>query len=353
MTYPPQPGDSPYGQNPYGQTPYGQQPAADPYGQQPGMPYGGPASGGFPQQTQGFPQTQGYQQTQGFPQFQSYPQEQYGQQGGGWGPQQPPKKSKTGLWIGISASAVAVVAFLVTGLLAPGFLLSDEHSGAGGGDNGNTAGSPAAVAQQISTALTSGDRATLDGLACASATQMVHQAIGAAGQLGQVTINGEPQVSGTQATVQGNASIEGQNYPLTATLVQENGTWCWQDAGIETQSSGGLDDPATAYPSQTGDEGSGDGTGSGDSAAFIDEVGAALNAADSDALLGMVCEGMGDSTKVALKQAATTRTAWQAEDVSTTEITAGATFVSSAGDLLVLADNYDGPFCIASAVLYY
>lgn len=341
MTYPPQAGGSPYGQQP-GQNPYGQQP----YGQQPGTPYGGPASGGFPQQGGQYPQTQGY------------PQNQYGQQGG-WGPQEP-KKSKTGLWIGISAAAVAVVAFLVTGLLAPGFLLGDDDESGGtgnspGGSQGNAAGDPAAIAQQVSTGLSSGDTTMLNGLACSNATEMVHEAIGMAGQLGQVTMSGQPQVSGNQAVAQGTASVGGQNYPVSATFAQENGKWCWQDASLETQSSGGLGTTPTGMSSPTGEPGTGDDTGSagsGDSAAFLDGVGAALNAGDVDALNQMLCAEASDSTKAAIAEAAATGATFQTEDVTTTEVTANATFVGPDGELMVLGDNLDGPFCIFNAMYF-
>ncbi len=361
MTYPPQPGESPYGQqpgqNPYGQPSYGQ--PADPYGQQPGMPYGGPASGGFPQQDAQYPQTQGYPQTAAYPQNQYGQQAQYGQQGGGWGPQEP-KKSRTGLWIGISVAVVAVVAFVVTAFVAPGFLLSDDDESGGTGNSpgdsqGNAAGDPATIAQQVSTGLSSGDTTTLNGLACSNATEMVHEAIGMAGQLGQVTMNGQPQVSGNQATAQGTASVGGQNYPVSATFAQENGKWCWQDASVETQGAGGLDTTPTDMSSPIGEPGTEDdtgSTGSGDSAAFLGEVGAALNAGDVDALNNMLCAGVTDSTKSAIAEAAATGATFQPEDVTTTEFTANATFVGPDGELMVLGDNLDGPFCIFSAMYF-
>ena len=77
MTYPPQQGPSP------GQPPHGY-----PYNQQ----YGG-----------------------------------YFYPGGAGGPQ-PPKDSKLGLWISVAVGILAVSAFLVTGLIAPGFLLGDDDN---------------------------------------------------------------------------------------------------------------------------------------------------------------------------------------------------------------------------------
>ncbi|WP_037320484.1 protein translocase TatA [Amycolatopsis orientalis] len=130
MTYPPQPGQ------PYGQDPQGQQP------------------GGYPQQG-GWDQTQQYgqQPQQGWDQTQQYPQQQQGwdpnaqQQGwdpnnpgypqGHGGPPAPPPKSKTGLIIGIVIGLVVLIAFGVTGFVAPGFLLSKD-------EGNNTAAPPPA-----------------------------------------------------------------------------------------------------------------------------------------------------------------------------------------------------------------
>ncbi|AXB46488.1 Twin-arginine translocation protein TatA [Amycolatopsis albispora] len=134
MTYPPQPGQ-PYGDqpDPYGQGGYGQ----GGYGQQ-GQP-GQPQSGGFPQQGQPYGQQPGYdpygqQQQQPYGQQPGYdqygqPTQQYqGYPGGGdgfGGP--PPKKSKAGLWIGLTVGLVVLVALGITGFVAPGFFLSDDE----------------------------------------------------------------------------------------------------------------------------------------------------------------------------------------------------------------------------------
>lgn len=94
-----------YGQQPpYGPPPggpgYGQQP---PYGQQPGygqQPYGAPAPGYGPQQPYG---------------QQPYGQQPYGQQPGYGAPVPPPKKSNTGLIVGIAVLAVVVLGVLLGG----------------------------------------------------------------------------------------------------------------------------------------------------------------------------------------------------------------------------------------------
>src|SRR5690606_6236701 len=109
-------------------------------------------SGGFPQQGGQYP---GGQYPQGFP------QDPYGQQGG-FG-SQPPKKSKTGLWIGLGIGVVAVVAFVITAFVAPGFLLSDDEENSasdnGGGNGGDGGGGGAqARAEKIRDGLASGDK---------------------------------------------------------------------------------------------------------------------------------------------------------------------------------------------------
>jgi hypothetical protein len=131
---------SPYG--PAGgndpQQPWGQQP------QQPQQPYGSPGtpSGGFPAQGGGYGQPQqpygqqpygGYGQQQptqqqpygGYGQqpTQQQPYPGYGQQPGGYPPATPAKKkSSAWIWIVTAVVVLAVAAFLVLGLVTPGFL---------------------------------------------------------------------------------------------------------------------------------------------------------------------------------------------------------------------------------------
>ncbi|MGW4207370.1 hypothetical protein ACWEIJ_05230 [Lentzea sp. NPDC004789] len=131
MTYPPQqPG--PYGQQPQPGGPYGQQPPQQPgYGQQPQPGYGQPQQPGYGQQpgSYGPPQQDPFGQ-QG-PQSGGFPQQGYGQPGpygqqpgyGGFGGP-PPKKSKTGLIIGV----IIGVLVLVGGGITAAVLLSGKKS---------------------------------------------------------------------------------------------------------------------------------------------------------------------------------------------------------------------------------
>src|SRR5699024_4692258 len=67
---------------------------------------------------------------------------QYGQPGG-FGAPPPPKKKRTGLWVGLSTGAVLVITFLITGLVAPGFLLGDdEGTTSAAADSGSAAPPP-------------------------------------------------------------------------------------------------------------------------------------------------------------------------------------------------------------------
>jgi hypothetical protein len=104
-----------YPQDPYG----GQQPGSYPQQQSGGYPQQQP--GGYPHQSGGYPQ-----QPAGY----GYPQPPgHHQQPGGYGA--PPKKSKTGLIVGLAgagALVIALIAFAITGFVAPGFLLSDDET---------------------------------------------------------------------------------------------------------------------------------------------------------------------------------------------------------------------------------
>ncbi len=112
MTYPPQPGG-----------PHGQQPPQHGYGQQPQPGWGQPPQPGYGQQPgpYGQPQQAPFGQQGGYPQQGPYgPQQGFGGYGGPGGP--PPRKSKTGLIIGIAA---AVTVVLVGGGIATAVLLND------------------------------------------------------------------------------------------------------------------------------------------------------------------------------------------------------------------------------------
>lgn len=306
--------------------------------------------------------------TQGGNQYGQYPA--YGQQGG-FGPQgpQPPKKSKTGLWVGLSIAVVAVVAFVITAFVAPGFLLSDDDDSdksdnSAGGESQSQTSDPSAIAQQISQALSSGDTATLTGLACPDASSMVQQAIQMAGQFGQVTMNGQPQVSGNQAIAQGTAAVNGKTYPVSATLVQQGGKWCWQDADIEVQGAGGMDNAPTdmSYPGESPGVSSDDTSGTNgdvgatggspaDSETFVNVIHTLLNSGDMESLEKLACPAYSDSVTSVLEEALSTGDTYELDEVETitTDVGALGTFVGSKGELSVSGRPEGGSFCIYHA----
>jgi hypothetical protein len=141
MAYPPQqPGFDPNQQPPQGGQPGGYSPQQPGYGQQPPQPgYG--QQPGFGQQ----PQQPGYGQQSPQPGFGQQPQQPgygaqpgYGQPGGGLPP--TPKKSKTGLIVGIAGGAVVLLA--VIGLLVW------QLGGGGGGGKPSAGDTPTEVVEK-------------------------------------------------------------------------------------------------------------------------------------------------------------------------------------------------------------
>lgn len=199
--------------NPPQQPPYGQQPP--PYGQQPGW----------------------QQQPQPGPYGQPDPQAHYAQYGApgqqpppyGAPPPQPPKKSKTGLWIGLGAGAVVIIVLLITGFVAPGFFLGDdEEPGGSGGSGGTSASGPEGMATQFIEAVNNDDRGTISGMTCSFLPQPSKQEIDRILN-GEADIkqNGElvraPESNGAAVTLGG--TLDGSEF--TGSLVMTNqGGWC-------------------------------------------------------------------------------------------------------------------------------
>jgi hypothetical protein len=364
MTYPPQPGQPPYGQ--------------------PGQ---GQPSGGFPQQGGQYPGMQGYPQQYGQPDPSQYGQvdpNQYAQMGpgqypqmdpsqygqmSGWQPQEP-KKSKTGLWVGLGVAVVAVAAFVVTAFVAPGFLLSDDEGDSGGtgtsaGGQGNGEdGGPGPVAQQIASALSNGDTATLQKLICANADELVHEVVGMAGSVGQVQLTGEPEVQGNQAIVRGTAD----SYDVTAMLQNAGSGWCWQ--GVEIDGDGGMGTPPPDGTGDTGDTGDTGGTGDGNGPAvgstdpadlspegqeFLDKILSTLDSGDTKPLADMVCKGWEDALED-LEDKTKSSEKLRIEEFEILDFINAEGFTvtlrSDQGGLIVSAENTEGTYCVFSAVGY-
>lgn len=261
MTYPPQPG-------PPGQ-PYGQQ---GPYGQA------------------GYPQAGHYPQSGQFPQQGQYPQGQppygYPPQGGGFGGP-PPNNSKTGVWLGVGAAAVIVIVFVITGFVAPGFLLGDDEDSGGtaGGAAADSSG-PEALAQRIVAGFDSQDAAALTKLKCANAEGDVDEVIGYVGQVGNIQLDSVNEVSGTEATAGGTVVMQGRTMRTTAGFAKEGGTWCWQSVtmGMDAGSPGpGETGPPRATESPSAPVGNA--TVADTANGFI----SALNSGDSSTARSLTC----------------------------------------------------------------
>lgn len=292
MTYPPQPGQPPYGQQP------------GPYGQ-PGAPQGGyPQSGGFPQQAGQYPPTSGYPQQGQYPQgqFQQGQYQQGGQfgypQAGGFGP--PPPKKKTGLWVGLSAGAVVVIAFVITAFVAPGFLLGDDEDGGGSGDGSGGTGA-AAVAQQIIDGLNNKDTAALNKLTCSGADEDVSEAIGSVGDIEQATL-GEVKESGNTATAKAKVVVLGDEYDVVSELAKDGGNWCWQNLSMGDVAPVSPE-PSPAEPTGIGDETGTSSPAGGDPDTAVQQFVEAVNGGDEATATGMMCSGAQQMSQDSLDRA--------------------------------------------------
>ncbi|WP_216211421.1 hypothetical protein [Amycolatopsis aidingensis] len=357
MTYPPQPGQ-----------PYGQQP--DPYGQG-----GYPQSGGFPQQGQyGQPDPYGqygqqpqqpyggYDQTAMYGQYPGYPQQgPYGQPGG-YG--QPPKKPKTALWVSLAVVAVLLIAFGVTGFLAPGFLLSGDE------DKKADSGTAQDTAEQIVAALNAKDANALNGLKCGDADEDVTQAIQNVNRVEGARLTGPVQENGNSATAPLEVTLKGQPTPLTGELGKAGDKWCWKNWSMKLPDIPGgpgnsvpngptglpseSDEPSTD-PSESDSPGSG--TGDSEGGKVIEDFVGKLNSGDKSAAMAMLCEEAKSQEEGDVETATS-----GPSDLEITEISDGKYYVSaklkgtvggSPADGLIGADNFDETgFCISLVGVY-
>lgn len=298
MSYPPQqPG--PYGpQGPYGpggQQPggYGQQPrpgqygpAGDHFGQQP------PAPGGYSTAPGGYGPPGGYGSPGG-----------YGTAPGGFGPPPggpggfgnvpggpPPRRGKTGLWLGVGGGAVVVVAaLLITGLVAPGWMLG-----------GN---SPRDVAQAVADAFNTRNFQELRDVACGGTDNddidTLQQQVQKLNITVNVTLTGDPRVDGDTATQRADVAVhggpkDGNRTVFVVTMEKQDGAWCARglqaEPGSATSGGAGVE-PGSSSGSDAGSDSSSrsgasmSGTVQSVAQAFLDRV----NAGDVAAAQSMMC----------------------------------------------------------------
>jgi hypothetical protein len=330
MTYPPQSGQPPYGQQPNG-------------------PYGTPSPGGFPQQGNQYP----------------HPQALYGQQGG-FNPQEP-RKSKTGLIVGVSTAAVVLVAFLITGLVAPGFLLdadestNDEKAAAAESSTNtptNPAGSgavtssdqttptsatdPVSVATNFLETVNAGDAAAAMELVCEQArskTQpQVDIAVAGSARYSPVGELLEKQLQGGKAyAVEPTGTLNGA--PVVGFLTL-----------LKFDSSDNICVAAFA-PDMANIQGVGPDESSEE---FLQQVNDALNAGDASALDGMMCRQPDEGAAQAVREAASFGGSFTMENADISEYFAHAEFTNSEDTIWVYVDYQredEGPegFCILRA----
>jgi hypothetical protein len=199
VTYPNQPG-------PQGQPPYWQQ-----------------QTGQYPQQ----PPPPGPQQP-------PYGQQWYGQYGAP--PPTPPPRQKTGLWVGLTIAAVAVIALAVTAFAWPGFLLSDDKGGNNGGSGGGAPSAncqspgnsddPQVYGQAIADCINAKNKGVLQSLTCSGGNSETKRLIDGLDRVGSVKLNRTFTVSDDEAradiqSAQGNDGFQ-------AVLTKNGQTWCWK-----------------------------------------------------------------------------------------------------------------------------
>ncbi|MDT7729152.1 MAG: hypothetical protein QOI21_5728 [Actinomycetota bacterium] len=355
MTYPPQPGQPPYGQQP---DPYGQggQPPSGGFPQQgppqQGQPY--PGQQPYPQQGGGYyDQTGAYQQQQypGYDQTAAYGQQNpYGQpygQGFG-GPPAPPPKSKTGLLIGIAIAAVVLVAVGVTGFIAPGFFLTkDNTAGTGGAE---------AVAQQIVDGLNAKDANALTALKCADAEPDISEVINAVSSVSNVKLGKVEKVSDSEYTATVTLNVNGTPGSTTGTIASAGNKWCWSKvSGLRTSSPTSTKKPTTPR-SSTAPRSSTGAPSSGDAAAGVQNFVDKINAKDKPGATALVCPGAEANTVPYIDQAVASDspaiTATPSGSGSYISADIGGTYEGKEAGGILLGRLSGSTFCVAGFVVY-
>ncbi|SDX21196.1 hypothetical protein SAMN05421504_102677 [Amycolatopsis xylanica] len=338
MTYPPQQPGQPYGQQP------------DPYGQQQG--------GGYQQPQPGYQQQPGFdpnaQQQWGQPQpgYDPNAQQQWGQQqqqpygaydpntqqyGTFGGPPEPPKKSKTGLFIGIGIVVVLLVALGITGFVAPGFFLSKDSTEAAG---------PEATAQSIVNGLNAKDKASLTALKCADAEKDIDEVLAALDTVSNVKLDKLDKKSETEYVAAVSMVVKSKPGTATGTIVKAGDKWCWKLISRLKVAGGTTSAPKTSASAPTSTSAK---PASGAGAAALKEFVDKVNAKDKAGAMALACADAKDIEK-------DIDSAIAASPELTVEASGGDFLVTGSihGKLngkdasgLMLGDNTSGKFCIS------
>lgn len=154
----------------------------------------------------------------------------------------PPKKGTTGRWIALSAGAVVVVALLITGFVAPGFLLPGDEPAVPQGsptgqrseprdDDGGTGDAPGgsgganALAAEFVRALNSDERTATEDMRCELATEPddVHKALDGKAR---ITVESPDTGGSSTATVRLGGTLDGAEYTGVLSLRTAGQKWC-------------------------------------------------------------------------------------------------------------------------------
>jgi hypothetical protein len=161
-----------------------------------------------------------------------------------YGPQ-PPKKSNTGLVVGVCVAVVALATFAVTAFAAPGFLLSDDKnssdSTASSDETGDNTGSEvdagdteaATLVEQIVQGFLDHDEEALNQLVCPGSEPAIRGYTEEVEYVKEFELQGPVEESGQTATAEAHAVLDtGEEQvegTITITVADEGGSWCWKD----------------------------------------------------------------------------------------------------------------------------
>jgi hypothetical protein len=292
--------------------------------------------------------------------YPSHPGPSYGQYSGGPAPQghqpMPPTNpyggpppsggKKTGLWVGLGIGVVAVVAFVVTAFVAPGFLVGDDTRD----DRAVRTDTPAGMSQPSSPstglmtdlpevdrteaeelgsnmgeAMRAGQADALAALICADASETVKAFVSDLEEpqpgtyVHEVTeVDGVARGSfASNGPALGKPEIQAQ-VTVVATLVPQKGGWCWQELQ--------------------------------DSLTYFDGIAAALNGGELQTLRDMKCQYDVVTVDDPLADAVADDSEYAMRSVTPGGPTPSAEFVGGDNALRLTLSVQKGQFCLLSAL---
>lgn len=144
-----------------------------------------------------------------------------------------PKKSDTGMVLGVVAAVVLILVTLgLVGFVSPGFFLGDdkENPGAPAAPVENdtaVAPSPQALVRRIADEITKKNAAGLTKLACADAEISVEDTIGNLADVDSAEPTGELDLLNEAAAEDAlSVQVDGRTHQVTIAMIKENDGWC-------------------------------------------------------------------------------------------------------------------------------